>query len=102
MSQAICDFCSTPRVAWRYPARSFIAYIVASIGGESVGDWAACDECHDLIESVDSERLKERSLNALIERHPEMASVRDALAEHMAALHILFFKNRTGAAARVQ
>ena len=102
MSRAICDFCSRSRVAWRYPARSFVAYVIASIGGESVGDWAACDECHDLIESGDSKGLKERSLNALIGRHPEMASVRDSLAEHLAALHMLFFENRTGAATPLQ
>jgi hypothetical protein len=102
MSQAICDFCSGPRVAWRYPARSFVAYVVASIGGESVGDWAACDECHDLIEASDREGLTERSLEALIEKHPEMTSVRDTITEHMAGLHILFFENRTGAATPVQ
>jgi len=46
MSRAICDFCSYPSVVWRYPARSFVAYVVANIGGESVGDWAACEQCH--------------------------------------------------------
>ena len=33
MSKAICDFCSCSSVVWRYPARSFAAYIVANIGG---------------------------------------------------------------------
>jgi hypothetical protein len=102
MSQAICDFCSGRSVAWRYPARSFVAYVVASIGGESVGDWAACNECHDLIEASDIKGLRERSLKALIDKHPEMVSVRDALGEHMAGLHMLFFENRTGAATPLQ
>ena len=98
MTQAICDFCSGRSVVWRYPARSFFAYVVASIGGESLDDWAACDECHNLIESGDSKGLKERSLATLLEKHQEMVSVRDALGEHMAGLHMLFFENRTGAA----
>src|SRR5450432_127516 len=45
-----CDFCSMPGPVWRYPARSFIAYCAPNVAGESVGDWAACDPCHLLIE----------------------------------------------------
>jgi hypothetical protein len=41
-----CDFCSVPDPAWRYPARSFVAYCAPNVAGESVGDWAACDLCH--------------------------------------------------------
>ena len=65
MSRAICDFCSYPSVVWCYPARSFVAYIVANIGGESVGDWAACEQCHRLIEAGDRAGLMERSLVTL-------------------------------------
>src|SRR5260370_275345 len=39
MSKAICDFCSYLSVVWRYPARSFAAYVVANIGVESAGEW---------------------------------------------------------------
>ena len=64
MSKAICDFCSYPSVVWCYPARSFVAYVVANIGGESVGDWAACEQCHRLIEVGDRAGLTERSSSA--------------------------------------
>jgi len=37
-----CDFCSAAGPVWRYPARSFVAYCVPNVAGESVGDWAAC------------------------------------------------------------
>ena len=37
MSRAICDFCSYPSVVWRYPARSFAAYVVAK--REFAGNW---------------------------------------------------------------
>jgi hypothetical protein len=36
----ICDFCSSPAPAWRYPAISFCD----SFGGRSVEDWLACEE----------------------------------------------------------
>ena len=32
-----CDFCSAPSPVWRYPARSFVAYCVPNVAGESVG-----------------------------------------------------------------
>jgi hypothetical protein len=40
----ICDFCSSPDVKWRYPAKTFSAYVTDSVAGESLGDWAACTE----------------------------------------------------------
>src|SRR2546426_5338280 len=98
MSKQICDFCSNAKVVWRYPARTFVAYIVENVAGESVGDWAACEECHRLIEAGDGAGLAERSLEALIQKQPEIAAVRGALAEQMAALHVMFFENRTGEA----
>ena len=91
-----CDFCSVPDPAWRYPARSFVAYCAANIAGESVGDWAACDECHALIESEDWERLAQRSLDELIMNHPEAIGAAAALYEDLAALHQKFLEYRSG------
>ena len=53
MSTSICDFCSEPNVVWRYPAQNFVAYAVAGVVGQSLGDWAACTVCHALIEDGD-------------------------------------------------
>src|SRR5260370_42396364 len=101
MSRAICDFCSYPSVVWRYPARSFVGYVVANIGGESVGDWAACEQCHRLIEVGDRAGPMERSLVTLIAEHSETEAVRSELMEHMTSLHGMFFANRTGMALRI-
>ncbi len=68
MSNQICDFCSEPKVAWRYPAQSFLAYVVAGVVGQSVGDWAACRICHGLIETGNRIGLLERSLCTLLDR----------------------------------
>jgi len=94
----LCDFCSAPDPAWRYQARSFIAYRGPHVAGESVGDWAACDDCHALIEANDRQSLAQRSLDELILKHPEAIVAAAELHEHLAALHEQFFEYRGGPA----
>ena len=94
----ICDFCSAPAPAWRYPARTFLAYCVANVAGESVGDWAACDACHQLIEAEDRQGLAQRSLDEMILKHPEARPAAAALYEDLAGLHDQFFAHRIGTA----
>lgn len=96
MSRGICDFCSAPDVAWRYPARSFAAYIVAGIVGESVGDWAACPACHALIESGQRAALADRSVLAMLDKQPEWKPVELELRAHLLQLHAMFFERRAG------
>jgi hypothetical protein len=91
-----CDFCSVPGPVWRYPARSFVAYCAPNLAGESVGDWAACDQCHVLIESDDRIGLAQRSLDELILKHPEASAAAAALHEDLAELHQQFFAHRSG------
>ena len=98
MSTSICDFCSEPNVAWRYPAQNFVAYAVAGVVGESVGDWAACGICHRLIEAADRSGLLERSLQRLLEKNPEMREAEAELRDQIAAFHRMFFDHQTGAA----
>lgn len=97
----LCDFCSAPGPAWRYPARSFIAYSAANIAGESVGDWAACEECHMLIEANDRPGLAQRSLDELIAKHPEAVMAAPTLYQDLAGLHQKFFEFRCGSAALI-
>ena len=66
--------------------------------GESVGDWAACQECHQLIVSGERARLTERSVVTFIAKHPELEAVETELATEMGILHAQFFDNRTGPA----
>jgi len=93
-----CDFCSAPRPAWRYPAWSFIAYRASNLAGESVGDWAACDDCHKLIEVNDRQRLAQRSLDELILKHPQATAAAEILLHDLADLHRQFFEHRCGPA----
>ena len=96
-----CDFCSAPCPSWRYPARSFIAYRAANLAGESVGDWAACDACHKLIEADDHEHLAQRSLDELILKYPEARSAAEILFDELADLHRQFFEHRCGPAVSI-
>ncbi len=98
MPQSICDFCSEPKVTWRYPARSFDAYIFAGIVGESVGDWAACPICHSLIESGNYAELAERSLRTLLEKQPEMRGAEAELRIQIQGFQAKFARHRAGAA----
>jgi hypothetical protein len=92
----ICDFCSGRDPAWRYPALTFLAYCTPNIAGESVGDWAACDACHALIEAEDRMGLAERSLNELMLKHPETRPAAIVLYHELADLHEQFFVHRRG------
>ena len=97
-SNLLCDFCSAPGPQWSYPARSFLAYRVANLAGESVGGWAACEQCHALIELDDRRNLAQRSLDELVIKHPEASAVAAILYNDLAALHQQFFDHRNGPA----
>jgi hypothetical protein len=97
----ICDFCSEPNVSWRYPAENFVAYVVADVVGQSVGDWAACGICHGLIEAGDRNGLLERSLGTLLEKNPAMRPAEAELREQIAYFHEMFYAHQTGGAIAV-
>jgi len=96
VSTSICDFCSEPHVAWRYPARTFVAYAVAGFVGQSIGDWAACSICHALIEAGDRSALLERSLSTLLDKNPDMRPDEAELREQIALFHQMFFAHQIG------
>jgi hypothetical protein len=94
--QLVCDFCSTPSPAWRYPALSFIVAEYKTPVQQAVGDWAACEECHQLIEAGNAAALALRSADLLILAHPEMLPSFDWVLDQMTELHAQFFANQTG------
>jgi hypothetical protein len=69
--------------------------------GESVGDWAACQECHELIVSGNRAGLTERSVLTFIAMHPELRVVKTELTTEMGMLHANFFANRAGPASAI-
>jgi len=104
--EEICDFCSSPEIKWRYPTKSF--EYPSGPGFEktgSHGDWAACDICHDFIESGDWDGLADWSLQTMLGRKAlgfaaltkdEIQLIRGMLVE----LHKRFREHRMGDALR--
>lgn len=66
----ICDFCSAPNPRWKYPAQDFDAWRVNNVAGRSIGLWAACDHCDELIRKGDWEGLARYSAEKLIVNTP--------------------------------
>ena len=95
----ICDLCSQPSVRWSYPARDFID--IAAVGlliSESVGGWAACEECHRLIEEGDHAALLERSVANFVALYGVLPPT---LADDIRRIHDQFFAHRCGPATEV-
>lgn len=98
--KAVCDFCSAnlDEWCWSYPARDFF-YTVQFEGfgtHASKGEWAACEDCHALIESDARQDLAVRAVVIDLEREPEYAPMRMALAAMYLSIQGDFFNNRTG------
>ena len=93
----ICDFCSSPAPAWRYPAVSFND----SFGGRSVEDWLACEACHLLIVLGDRDGVARRSMRAPGVQMAVGLLGRAFALDYCRDLHERFWKARRGAAFRM-
>ncbi len=69
----ICDFCSRRPVKWHYPAKDIRSVKGVSVPGlidqDSIGDWAACQTCHDLIEAGDNHGLANRTAQSMVAQY---------------------------------
>jgi hypothetical protein len=92
----ICDFCSGPGPAWRYPAISFYD----SFGGRSVEDWLACEVCHRMIAAGDRDGLSRRSLCASGVQMAVGLLGRAFALDYCRDLHTRFWQARRGEAFR--
>lgn len=95
-SNEVCDFCSAQPVVAIYPCRDFSLRAI-DFDFNSLGEWAACSECHKLIERGDRSTLALRS--ALT--HPDRGQIPAAtLTRRLRHLHDMFWSNRLGPAVR--
>jgi hypothetical protein len=97
----ICDFCSSSDVTWSYDAAD---YILDEKWG-SRGGWAACDECHDLIEADDRLGLARRAVDAFFLLNPGTGKtdrMELAIRIHVAEAHNGFFDTRSEAVPYVE
>jgi hypothetical protein len=102
----VCDFCFGRPVAWRYACESFVGP-TAEDGNrvwiqESVGAWAACDDCHALIENGQLMALAERSYNSANAPEGWDLIKRRELIGQFRVLHDQFLSHRLGPAVPVR
>jgi len=97
----ICDFCSATDVKWRYEVESFMVKDdpIAAMGGpanRSVADWAACDECHELIENEEYSKLTLRSVESSPGWKETAPAIKRRILEMLGGMHLQFIKGRLG------
>ena len=89
-----CDFCGATEVAWFYPAKNFDYMVVDGNTYRSLGEWAACEACADIIERGDREGLMEVSARNHLNRLPILE--RELLKNEIRSFHSFFWTNREG------
>jgi hypothetical protein len=102
----VCDFCTEPDPAWIYPCESYHTMLGTKFEIDgwksesygSVGDWGACDTCHNMIETGNWDAMVERNLKAQPERQVEPA--KSFLKKAIREMWRGFEANRTGPAYR--
>lgn len=76
---ACCDFCTSRPVVWDVECEDFID----ALGNDSMGGWAACQECGDLVRRQSTKGLLERTiahsplLDKAIAREVHIANLRE-------------------------
>jgi hypothetical protein len=98
----ICDFCSEPGPFWTYMATNFdVEFAQMNTISTSIGAWAACGQCHRLIEADKYRELCERALRIQvhkIEKGTPSAALKFQLRKYIKGLHQRFKENRVGPA----
>lgn len=88
-----CDFCSSSRVAWGYPAENFVVVSIGGLGSD--GGWAACGPCSELIEAKDWEALTRRAAEAAVKRSGGLLNFQE-VSRTLRSLYAQFSEHRKG------
>ena len=92
----ICDFCSSPKVVWRYRAVSTNVAEIGPFTYASIGDCAACDECSALIETKDKMGLHRRSIETYLALDHCDNDMAKYLSKSLEILHSAFWLCKHG------
>lgn len=98
--EPVCDFCSSPDVVWRYPAKNDeVSAVVVTEDGlmalGSLGDWAVCAVCAALIEDGNRLGLLARTLGTI----PDLDGMRmppEVVRQVTKRIHDGFWAKRCG------
>ena len=96
-----CDFCSEGAPVWTYPARDVglgsIVYGPTVLHPVSLGAWAACPACGELIEAGDWPALARRAVRSLgLDLSRAGPGLRVRLLAQISAAHRQFQQARMG------
>lgn len=90
----VCDFCLTPHPTWDFSCEDFTDQQSVTSDtridiGTSLGDWASCNPCKELIVAGRWDDLADRSIQGQITHNPDAAAA-------YAASPAIMFVNRMG------
>lgn len=88
LTSPVCDLCGDIYPAWDYDCSDFAIH---EIDFASMGEWAACNQCSELIELGDYEKLLKRSLD-----NHEGREHRSEWEPRIRRIHQTFRENRIG------
>lgn len=98
--ELVCDFCSLPEISWSYPVTEFEQRMEVDgkvFDNVYLGDWAACDKCHDLIEAGDKEGLLDRCFLSEHSVYKKCSAEENVeYRKKVTVLHEEFFAMRSG------
>jgi hypothetical protein len=89
-----CDFCTSPEIKWQYMAADFSSSQVS--WWESIGAWAACAPCSDLIEASKWDELADRCLHEFTIRRGSPVKYKSLERELLLNIHRDFAAARIG------
>lgn len=74
----VCDFCLTSHPTWDFPANEMPGILKSGDILISTGDWAACDECKELIVADDYEGLVARAARGHMKADPDVQAMMES------------------------
>ena len=91
-----CDFCGAEGVVWLYSAKNFDYIMVDGETYRSLGEWAACEICAELIEKGDREGLVERSTDFSSHSYALSPKMKKLLKVELRIFQSFFWNNKEG------
>jgi hypothetical protein len=89
-----CDFCTAEPIQKMYSCANFLWQSQNIFSHGSVGEWAACRECAELIDNEKWNSLTERSLRYFLRKHTVPRYDVPILREQFCGIHELFRQHR--------
>uniref|UniRef100_A0A6M3KXQ8 Uncharacterized protein n=1 Tax=viral metagenome TaxID=1070528 RepID=A0A6M3KXQ8_9ZZZZ len=101
----ICDFCSSRDIEWQYPADDGLIEDTwpPNLIRESIGDWAACEVCSELIETNKRFDLMLRSAESNLKSSPEYTfAMAGFVADEVCKVHKVFWEKKKGSRIKIE